>query len=198
VAAVLMYVFFVVTIGRPYYRGGIYGLLAAAGAVGLQRRREAGARRWRWVVWPAFLLSAAAAAGMLVVAASATTQSGDVGAGIAQRTAAAYHALPAAEQPRTALVGGSYIVAAYLDGYSLEYGLPPAYSSNRGYGYFPPPPEEQNAAMYVGADPAELRPYFTDIRQLADGGRDTSIWLCTGRTEPWATIWPRIRHLTVA
>jgi hypothetical protein len=32
-------------------------------------------------------------------------------------------------------------LAAYFDGYSTAYGLPQVYSSNRSYGYFPPPPD---------------------------------------------------------
>jgi hypothetical protein len=36
-------------------------------------------------------------------------------------------------------MGESYIIAAYLDGYSTQYDLPQAYSTNRGYGWFPPP-----------------------------------------------------------
>jgi 4-amino-4-deoxy-L-arabinose transferase-like glycosyltransferase len=48
-----LFAFFVATPGRPYYLGGLDGLLAAAGAVGLQRRREAGRTRLRWVAWPA-------------------------------------------------------------------------------------------------------------------------------------------------
>jgi 4-amino-4-deoxy-L-arabinose transferase-like glycosyltransferase len=197
VTAVVLYVFFVVTVGRPYYLGGLYGLLAAVGALGLQRRREAGRRRLRWVVWPAFLLSTAAAVGMLMVAGSATSQSGDVGAAIARRTAALYRDLPPEEQPRTAVIGGSYIVAAYLDGYAPDEGLPPANSLNRGYGYFRPPPESQDAALYIGGDPVGLRPYFTDVRRVAEGGPDASAWLLTGRTASWTDIWTRLRHLTV-
>lgn len=201
VTFLVLYVFFVVTVGRPYYLGGLYGPLVAAGALGLQRRREAGFGRGRWIAWPAFVLSAAVAGGMLMVGSTATDQSADTGGGIARRTAAAYRALPDYERQRTAIVGGSYIVAAYIDGYSRQYNLPKAYSSNRSYGYFPPPPEAQDQALYVGANPDELRPHCTDVRKVVDGGqreRDASVWLCTGKREPWATLWPRLRHLGVS
>ncbi|MGH3911346.1 MAG: glycosyltransferase family 39 protein, partial [Pseudonocardiaceae bacterium] len=119
VTFLVLYVLFVATPGRPYYLNGLYGLVAAAGALGLQRRREAGRRRWSWVAWPAYALAAAAAVGMLVVSSSIAQS--DVGARIAQRTAAAYHALPPGEREHTAIMGESYIVAAYIDVYSSRY-----------------------------------------------------------------------------
>jgi 4-amino-4-deoxy-L-arabinose transferase-like glycosyltransferase len=202
VTFLVLFVVFVVAPGRPYYLGGFYGVLAAAGALGLQRRREAGRRRLRWVAWPAYALSAAAAGGMLVLSAtSVTPTSSDAGERIAQRTAAVYHALPAEQQDDTVLMGQSYIVAAYLDGYSTQLGLPQAYSGNRGYGWFPPPPEDKDAVLFVGSDPAKIRPYFAEVRPLAEGGsdpRETSQWLCTGRSERWDALWPRLRNLSVS
>lgn len=187
--AVVLFVFFVVTAGRPYYLNGLYGLLAAAGAVGLQVRREAGRRRLRWVVWPAFALSTAAAGGMLVLSSTMTTP--EVPTAIVARTAAAYHALTPAEQARTTVMGASYIYAAYVDGYGPGSGLPAATSTNRAYGYFAPPPETQDQVLYIGT-PDELRPWFATISQV---GEDT--WLCTGRQQPWSVIWPKLRNLTV-
>jgi 4-amino-4-deoxy-L-arabinose transferase-like glycosyltransferase len=191
-----LFAFFVATPGRPYYLGGLDGLLAAAGAVGLQRCREAGRTRLRWVAWPALTVATVAAVATLVVSTSITRS--DVGEDIARRTAGVFHALPPDQQPRTVVMGQSYILAAYLDGYSTAYGLPPAYSSNRSYGYFPPPPDGVDAVLYVGSGPDEVAPYFADVREVADGGADASVWLCTGRREPWASFWPQLRHLTVS
>ncbi|WP_158894910.1 glycosyltransferase family 39 protein [Amycolatopsis anabasis] len=196
-----LFVFFVATLGRPYYLGGLYGPLAAVGALGLQRRRDTGGIRGHWVVWPAFVLSAAVAGGMLVVGSTATNKSGDRGDTIARRTAAAYHALPDQDRQRTAIMGGSYIIAAYIDGYSTQYDLPRSHSSNRGYGYFPPPPETQDQVLYIGPNPDELRPHFTNVRKIAEGGPDTpeaSVWLCTGKHELWASLWPHLRNLSVS
>ena len=209
VASLALYVLFVAAPGRPYYLGGLYGLLAAAGALGLQRRREAGRQTWRWVAWPAYALSAAAAAGMLLLSAlSVTSTSAEIGEEIAQGTAAAYHALPPEVRDDTIIMGGSYITAAYIDGYSRRYDLPQAYSSSRGYGWFPPPPQGKNTVLYVGADPAELRPHCTDVRKLLEmdttteaappgGAPDTNGWLCTGVRQSWASLWPKLRNLSV-
>ncbi len=152
VTTLVLFAVFVAAPGRPYYlrravraaRRGRRGRPAAAPGSRPDPRavgRLAGLR----------CCSTAAAAGMLVL--SATIVDHGVGEGIAQRTAAAYHALPPEQQDRTAIMGQSYILAAYLDGYSAQYRLPAAYSGNRSYGYFPPPPESDDAVLYVGSTP---------------------------------------------
>lgn len=153
VTFLVLHVFFVATAGRPYYLGGLYAVLAAAGALGLQRRRESGGRRWRWAAWPAYALSAAAAAAMLGASLEAVAESDRIGEGIAQRTAAAYGTLPPDQRARTAIMGQSYVVAAYLDGYSTQYGLPQAHSGNRGYGWSRPRPRTPTRCSTSAATP---------------------------------------------
>ena len=191
----LLYALFVLAPGRPYYLGGFYAVVAAFGAVHLQQRRVAGSRRLSWVVWPAFALSAAAAVGMLTVPAA--EQSAAMGEDVARNTANAYRSLPAEQQQRTAIIGGSYINAAYVDGYSTQLGLPEAHSTNRSYGYFDPPPPDADSALYVGRDPAGLRPYFTGIRPVHRQDGPSDVWLLTGRTAPWEQIWAERRALDV-
>jgi len=102
VAFLLLFVVFVATAGRPYYLAGLYAPLAAAGALGLQRRRETGQKR-RWLIWPAYVLSVALAVGVLILSVSIVRT--DVGERIAQRTADAYYALPQAQRERTVVFG---------------------------------------------------------------------------------------------
>ncbi|MFC8044590.1 glycosyltransferase family 39 protein [Nocardia sp. NPDC057353] len=192
VTAVLLYVFFVVTVGRPYYLNGLYGALFAAGALGLQQRRLSGGR-FGWVAWPGFVLATAAAAGMLAV--SVVSAKPDVPRTIAREASAAYDALPTAERDRTAVFGESYIVAAYLDLYAPT--IAPAYSTNRSYGYFDPPPDSARDVLYVGTAPDELRPHFADCRELRPVDEEMAVWQCTGLREPWPELWPRLRHLSV-
>jgi hypothetical protein len=191
-----LYVLFVATQGRPYYLAGLYAPLAAAGALGLQRRREAGRTRRRWLAWPACVLSAALAVGALIL--STTVVRSDVGEQIARRTAEVYHGLPAGQRERTVVMGQSYIVAAYIDGYSQRYNLPEAYSTNRSYGYFPPPPAGRDAVLYVGGDADVLRPHFANVRTVGDIGDDLDIYMLTGLRQRWDQIWPQLRTLTVS
>ena len=85
VAFVVLYVVFVATAGRPYYLAGLYAPLAAAGALGLQRRRETAPSRRRWLIWLGYGLSVALAVGVLILSVSIARS--DVGERIAQRTA---------------------------------------------------------------------------------------------------------------
>jgi len=96
------------------------------------------------------------------------------------------------------LFGESYIVAAYLDGYSKRYLLPGAYSANRSYGYFPPPPADHDTVLYIGRDPGALRSGFADVRTVGDVGEDMHAYLLMGQRQSWDQMWPRLRALTVS
>lgn len=196
VTFVVLYAAFVATAGRPYYLAGLYAPLVAAGALGLQRRRETGHPPRRWLVWPAWLATVAAAVGLLVTSVSITRS--DTAEDIARRTADVYHGLPAAQRDRTVVFGESYIVAAFVDGYSQRYALPQAYSPNRSYGYFAPPPDDHDVVLYVGSGPDALRPYFADVRQVTDIGDDMHAYLLSGQRQSWDLIWPQVRTLTVS
>jgi 4-amino-4-deoxy-L-arabinose transferase-like glycosyltransferase len=191
-----LYVVFVAAAGRPYYLAGLYAPLAASGALGLQRSREAGGAPRRWLVWPAWLAATFVAVGALVVSVSITRS--DVGENIAWRTAEAYRELPGAQRDRTVIIGESYIVAAFLDGGAPKYHLPTSYSTSRSYGYFPPPPADHDVVLYVGRQPDRLRPYFNDARRVGDIGEDMHAFVLTGQAVPWETLWPRLRTLTVS
>jgi 4-amino-4-deoxy-L-arabinose transferase-like glycosyltransferase len=195
-AFLVPYVVFVATGGRPYYLGGGYAVIAVAGALGLQRRREAGRIRWRRTAWPAYALSAVAAIAALILGAILTRS--DVSEQIAAHTADVYHRLPEQQRDRTAVVGESYIVAAYLDGYSERYGLPEAFSTTRSYGYFDPPPDDQDGMLFVACDPTRWRAYFGHVAEVGVVSGDIKAWLLTERREPWDVLWARLRTLRVA
>lgn len=195
VAFVILYVMFVAAGGRPYYLVGLYAPLAAAGALGFARRREHGKGR-RWPAWLAVASSTGLAVGALVL--SVTITRSDVGERIAHRTADTFHALPVDQQQRTAVVGESYIVAAYLDGYSDRLGLPEAHSLSRSYGYFAAPRPELDSVLYIGRDASSLRDYFDTSRQVAEIGDDMHAFVLTGRRQSWESIWSHERTLTVS
>lgn len=199
VAFLVVLMVFVLTGSRPYYLAGFHGALVAAGTVGFQLRREGGVGRWGAAVWPGLALGVVLTA--LVLSVSVPISNSDVGERIAASTAGAYGDLSAGEQRRTVLFGKSYILAAYLDGYSERFDLPPAHSPNRAYGYFPLPDESSTDVLFTGTDPSDLEPYFTDVREVrgpVGDDIDARVWLLTGRTTGWNEIWQEIRTLDVA
>ncbi|MGO4445104.1 glycosyltransferase family 39 protein [Mycobacterium sp. 2YAF39] len=195
VTFVVLYVVFVATAGRPYYLAGLYAPLAAVAALAMQQRRERGTVRIRWLYWPATALSVAVALGALVLSVFLVRD--DTGQRIAARTADAYHALPESQRERIVVIGQSYIVAAYLDGYSDRYSLPKAFSTNRSYGYFPPPPTDSDSALYVGSGTDDIGPYFSDVRKVNDISEDMAVYLLTGQRQSWDQIWRQARSLKV-
>ncbi|MGP4020086.1 glycosyltransferase family 39 protein [Saccharopolyspora sp. 5N708] len=196
VTTVLLYGLFVITAARPYYLIGLYGVVMAAGIVGLQRRRESRPSRWGWTAWPVYALSAAAAGYLLWLSTMLTPTFGVPTAdSLAREASAAYTALPSEQRARTAVISESYILAAMLEVGGEQHELPNVYSPHRGYGYFAPPTEQIDSVLYVGSDPADGRRLFSEVRQVQTGS--VPIWLCTGKqgTWTWAQLWPQLRYL---
>ncbi|CKH96169.1 glycosyltransferase family 39 protein [Mycolicibacterium smegmatis] len=191
---VVLYVVFVATAGRPYYLGGLYAPFVAAGAVCLESVSPGTVRRWALRVGT--VTAVAATVAILVLSVNITPP--DVGDRIAKAAATAYRDLPEDERDRTVLLGESYITAAYLDGAAPRYGLPQAYGTNRSYGYFTPPPDTADEALYVGAEPDGMREHFVTVRNLATIDGDLKLFLLRERRHPWPQIWSEQRSLTVS
>ena len=109
----------------------------------------------------------------------------------------------AAQQQRTPIVfAGNYGEAGAVDRYGPALGLPRAYSGHNAYWRFGRPPGSRGPVIVVGyRNPA---PDFRGCRPAAriDNGvgleneeQGGVVWACAGPTAPWATLWPRLRHL---
>ncbi|MGM1065649.1 glycosyltransferase family 39 protein [Saccharothrix sp. Mg75] len=126
---------------------------------------------------------------------------------LARTVAGVHRALP--DRERTAVVTENFGEAAALERYGRDLGLPAVHSGYRGYGDWGHPPDTATSALLVRPGnrpgPPEWAPdacralrevAATDNEQGVDnkerGGR---VWLCEGLVEPWADLWPRIRHL---
>lgn len=196
--------------GRPYYVMGLAEVLLAAGAVVLQDRRPP--RWWGWTVSvPAYVASALVVAVIALPLGPASWRvergdflaAGQVGwESLAASTAAAYRALPPAQQAHTTVLAWSYWYAAALDVHGPAAGLPPVYSGHRGFAYFGPPPDTATSAIVVGPieDTGRLCRTVTPLAPHRDPAAnavvngDVELSLCTLRA-PWSASWGSITHM---
>ncbi|WP_186382901.1 ArnT family glycosyltransferase [Amycolatopsis rhizosphaerae] len=210
VAAVLVALIFVLTVGRYYYVSGLYPLLFGASAARIERWRPA--RWWRWVpTWPSYLLAAAIAvfAALPVRPLSMITSTDFVASGsygwpeLTDTVAAAYRALPPEDRARAIVMGDTYWQASALDFFGRQRGLPAAYGPERGSWYNAEPPEGAGPVLYTGSDAARLGRFFGEVRQVAtvhlpirrdNVNQDVPVWLCRAPREPWPLLWQRMHR----
>ncbi|MEU5852593.1 glycosyltransferase family 39 protein [Saccharopolyspora shandongensis] len=204
-AAIAVFLFFLAAGGRPNYVAGLFGLLFAAAATGLQRRPG-------MLLWPAYLLSAVLPLSLLPVyplgflarhpELPSYVRLYETGwPGLTEAVARAYRALPAEQQRRTAIVAENYYLAGALDVLGRKAGLPRAYSPHRGYWFFGAPPETADTALYVGSR-NRLSVHFGRSRELGEVetglvnvAQGNTITLYQDPLQPWPVLWPRIRTI---
>jgi hypothetical protein len=217
IAAMLAIAAFFVAGGKPYYPGGAYTFLFAAGAVPLERLlhgRPARRRSLAGSLGLSFALSVPIALPILPAATLHTVPlqkiNYDLGETIGWPQQVAliareYRALPAADRATTTLLAGNYGEAGALARYGRPDGLPVAYSGANNFWYWGPPPASDRAAIAVNIAPALLHRIFSHVRQIAtfhnglgvaDDEQGVAIYLATGRTRPWRVAWPLLRDFS--
>ncbi|HLK00076.1 MAG TPA: glycosyltransferase family 39 protein [Streptosporangiaceae bacterium] len=215
VAALIVIALQFVLGGKPYYAGGIYTCLFAAGAIALTARPA-------WTARSSRRLAAAMTAGGLIAAPIAIPVlparflhavplqkiNYDLAESIAwprevALVAAEYRALPAWVRSRTAILAGNYGEAGALARYGGQFGLPQAYSGANSFWYWGPPPASATAAIAIGIKPDVLRAEFTHVTLVAtfsnglgvdDDEQGTKIYAVTGLKAPWSRSWTAFRH----
>jgi hypothetical protein len=220
IAAVLTIVVQFILGGKPYYSGGAYTFLLAAGSVPAARWLFPGSgtagRSWR--LGPliagavATLVAVPIAIPVLPAALLRTVPLQNINYDLAetiawprevQLIARQYDALPAAQRARTALLTGNYGEAGAIDRYGPGLGLPQAYSGHNNFWLWGPPPAADHSAIVIGLDPSFLRREFRDVRQIAtfynglgvtDDEQGSTVYLATGLRESWARAWPAFRN----
>jgi hypothetical protein len=198
----VLLVVFGVAGGKPYYVAGLFPLLLAAGA-----QPTLAWVRNRFLLPAAFVLSAP---GLLITlpvlpASAHVAANYDAGETIGwpeyvDQIASAYRQLP----PGTAILTANYGEAGAVDRYGPALGLPHACSGHNGYWYWGPPPSAATQVLAVGLTPADLTPYFQDVRlvgrltnsqDIKNDEYDEPLTVAAGLRAPWATTWPRLKHL---
>ncbi|MFE3254655.1 ArnT family glycosyltransferase [Nocardia sp. NPDC059091] len=212
VAYAMLFVGYLVMVGKAYYLGGMYPLLVAAGAVGLEPRLSG--RRIRLaaltfvialnavfsaVVFlpvlpmsalrePSALLTINKEAGETVGWPQFTAQIADVRA----------HSAPDAD-----LLTANYGEAAALEHFGGRYNLPTPRSVHNAYWWWGPPPGAHEV-LVLGMPAGRVSRFCVDpeplghldnglnIRNLEQG---RAIILCRTPRRPWSEMWPAMRQL---
>jgi hypothetical protein len=217
IAAVITLVLFFLAGGKPYYAGGIYTFLFAAGAIPVERRLARHTPRPARAAVALALTTAVGAAiavPLLPARALATVPLQKINYDLAETiawprevalVAREYHALPPGQRASTAILAGNYGEAGAIDRYGPGAGLPPAFSGANNFWYWGPPPARDKSAIAVNIDPALLRRLFTSVREVAvfrnglgvsDDEQGAVIYRATGLRTSWAAAWPLLRDFS--
>ena len=118
--------------------------------------------------------------------------------------ATVWHGIPAPARANAVILTSNYGEAGAIIQFGARDGLPTAYSGHNSFwSWGPPPPGSGDTVVAIGLDRSELTPFFRSVRLagrvhnragVANDEEGNPIWVATGRTRPWAAIWPHFKH----
>jgi hypothetical protein len=214
VAYVLVAAIFIVTGGKPYYLGGFFPVLLAAGAPTVVAWARRGAARLRTGLLAAALTVSLAMSAVLMlplvpVRELAATPVPDIhyDAGetvgwpeFAATLASVRERVPAGE--RVSVLTGNYGEAGAVDRFLPA--LAPAHSGHNAYWDWGPPPDDATTLIVVGLEQEQLSRWFGQVELAAriDNGvgldndeQGRPVWLVRERLVPWVQLWPQLRRV---
>jgi hypothetical protein len=217
VAFIVLLAVFTVTGGKPYYLGGMFSVvLAAGGQPTLDWVRRGGSRLRARLVIAAVAATLAEILVTLPVVPVADLHKAPIVAlnydagetvgwpAYVREIGGVYRSLPPAQRPSAIVLGSNYGEAGAVAHYGPADGLPAVYSGHNGFWYWGPPPASATTAIAVGFGRAQLTPFCGRLRLAAhldnqvsvqDDEQDAPVWVCTSLRASWTAIWPRLRSL---
>jgi hypothetical protein len=212
VSWVVTFAVFVLTAGQAYYTVGVYPGLIAAGAVVVERRPRL---FWTMAVLVALTSAVTVPASLPVLSPRTLAASGWAAGGGEQQlemvgwqrevglVASAFRAIPASRRSHAVILTANYGEAGAIDRYGARYGLPPAYSGHNGFAAWGPPPGAARPVVVIWED-RRPPPYLRGCRDLGRVGGPVPneehdyarLFECSGPRGTWASIWPRVAHLS--
>ncbi|WP_067535253.1 glycosyltransferase family 39 protein [Nocardia crassostreae] len=211
VAYAVLFLVFLVTGGKAYYLAGMYPILLAAGAVGLEPRL-AESRAWRAAVASVVAVSAVVSALLfLPVLPVGTLRDSpvlavnyDAGEMVAwPEFVAQVAATRARVAPDAELLTANYGEAGAIEFYGARYGLPAPHSVHNSYWWWGPPADGK-PVLLIGIGPEDAARGCIDAETVGriDNGldidneeQDRPLILCRTPRAPWAEMWPTLRRL---
>jgi hypothetical protein len=205
--------------GKPYYLGGMYPVLLAAGAAPTLRWVARGRVRLRRAALASALVVSAAVNAVLmlplvparllpgsaIVAVQPITADSIGWPELAGTVSAAFQSLPDAERAGTIALARNYGEAGAVEEFRARMALPPAYSGHNSYADWGPPPESAETVIAVGFDEPALRTMCGSVRfagqvdngiGLVNEEQGRRVWICRDRLASWSSLWPRLRRLS--
>jgi 4-amino-4-deoxy-L-arabinose transferase-like glycosyltransferase len=208
-------VIFLVTGGKPYYLGGMFPVLLAAGAQPAASWMRRGRARLRAGLVGAAVLATLTAIPLTLPVIPAADVHGtpvvalnyDAGETIGwpayvREIAAVYRSLPASRRGSAIVLASNYGEAGAVGRFGPADGLPAAYSGHNGYWYWGPPPAAATTVIAVGFDRQSLAPVCARPRLAArldnhlrvrNDEQGAPVWICRDLRARWTVIWPRLR-----
>jgi hypothetical protein len=214
VAWIALAVIFIATGGKPYYILGLLPALLAAGAPAVVRWMAARSGQRRLLGAAVVLQLVGLPVVLPILPLSAVHDSPivalnyDAGETIAWPTyvreiAAVTPGPPLGVGGATQILASNYGEAGAVDRYGGRLGLAKAHGVQNANWVWGPPPSRAREILAVGFSSSRLTPYFTKVELVAllnnhlgvdDDEQGAPVWLCSGRRQPWSTIWPKLRR----
>jgi hypothetical protein len=219
IAYVTLLILDTVTGAKPYYLGGMYFVLFAAGGIWVERRLAARASPRRLTRRVAVMVVGAAVATPLALpvlpAAALATGSWegqinkDLSATVGwpemvKQVAAVADRLSPADRAHLVIFTGDYGAAGAVDLYGGGDGLPRAISGHNTYWWWGPgTAPDDSTTIAVNLPRSYLETIFAQVTPAGSvetpGGvwteeRGDPIWVCRQQKETWAQAWPAAKH----
>ncbi len=217
VAYIVLVVVFTLSGAKPYYLGGIYFVLLAAGGIWADERITAGvSRAARLITWIAVVEAAS------IVFALPVRPVGDLARGawegkidkdlsatvgwnrVVTQLAVIADRLPPADRAHLVVFTGDYGAAGAVDRFGGRYGLPRAISGHNNYWWWGPGRAvDGSTTIAVNLDRSYLETIFAEVDPAGtvDTGhgvwteeRGAPIFICRQQKESWKQAWPQARQ----
>ena len=213
VAYLALIVIFMATGGKPYYLGGMYPALFAAGAAPALRWARTRARVAIATAVFAISVAISAVVALPIVPAGAlhdtpiVAMNYDAGEQVgwpafARTIGSVFDGLSPADRSHAIVLTGNYGEAGAVLRFARKVG--PVFSGHNAFWNLGPPPASTQTAIVIGYHEADLRDWFHTVQRVAviDNGKHlnndeqgNAVWVCRGPTQPWAKLWPAMRNL---
>jgi len=217
VAYITLALLYAATGAKPYYLGGIYFVLFAAGGVRLEERLATSHRSARRYVW-LFVIGAVVALPLTlpvlpVDALAKGPWEGNINKDLSAtvgwkpfvgQVAGIVASLPPSQHAHVVVFTGDYGAAGAVDQYGASYGLPHAISGHNSYWWWGPAGATDGATtIAVDLPRSYLETIFGEVvsagsvetpHDIWSEERGDPIWICRKQKIPWSSAWPAARH----